>query len=195
MNSKKIITIVLIASSSIYFIINATKQMKKIENNYETVQGDPLKARIYTLNNGLKVYLTSYSDAPRVQTNIVVRAGSKNDPNDATGLAHYLEHLLFKGTSKLGTVDYEKEKVELDKITDLYEVYRQTKDSLQRDSIYHLIDSVSAVASKYACISELDQAHAILGASGTNAYTTHDNTCYITNIPSNQLESWLALEA
>ena len=69
--------------------------MKKIENNYEAVEGDPLNARVYTLDNGLKVYLTSYADAPRVQTNIAVRAGSKNDPADATGLAHYLEHMLL----------------------------------------------------------------------------------------------------
>jgi len=76
--------------------INAKEQMNKIENNYETVANDPLKARIYTLNNGLKVYLTAYADAPRMQTNIVVCAGSKNDPADATGLAHYLYHMLFK---------------------------------------------------------------------------------------------------
>ena len=162
---------------------------------FKKLKGDPLGVREYTLKNGLKVFLSVNKEKPRIQTYVSVRAGGKNDPAHATGLAHYLEHLLFKGTSKLGTIDYEKEKVELDKINNLYEVYRQTKDSLKRDSIYHLIDSVSAVASKYACISELDQAHAILGASGTNAYTTHDNTCYITNIPSNQLESWLALEA
>ena len=174
-------------------------ERKLTENNniysFKKVDGDPLKVREYKLKNGLKVFLSVNKEKPRIQTYVSVRAGGKNDPAHATGLAHYLEHLLFKGTSKLGTIDYEKEKVELDKITNLYEVYRQTKDSLQRDSIYHLIDSVSGVASQYACMSELDQAHAVLGATGTNAYTTHDNTCYITNIPSNQLESWLALEA
>ena len=77
--------------------------MEKIENKYEVVDNDPLKARVYTLENGLKVYLTSYKDAPRIQTNIAVRAGSKNDPSDATGLAHYLEHMLFKGTDVYGT--------------------------------------------------------------------------------------------
>ena len=159
MNSKKIITIVLIASSSIYFIINATKQMKKIENNYETVQGDPLKARIYTLNNGLKVYLTSYSDAPRVQTNIVVRAGSKNDPNDATGLAHYLEHMLFKGTNIFGSLDFSKEAPMLDKIESLYEEYRsyEMDDNLNRDKIWSQIDSISGEAAKYAIANEYDK--------------------------------------
>ena len=110
-------------------------------------------------------------------------------------MAHYLEHLLFKGTSKLGTIDYAKEKIELDKIKQLYEQYRLTGDEFKRDSIYNRIDSISAIASKYACLSELDQAHSIIGATGTNAYTSNDNTAYITNIPSNQLENWLKIES
>ena len=77
----------------------------------------------FDLDNGLKVYLTSYNDAPRVQTNIAVRAGSKNDPADATGLAHYLEHMLFKGTDVYGSLDFEKEAPMLDKIEALYEEY------------------------------------------------------------------------
>ena len=197
MNSKKIITIVLIAASSIYFIINATKQMKQIENNYETVQGDPLKARIYTLNNGLKVYLTSYSDAPRVQTNIVVRAGSKNDPNDATGLAHYLEHMLFKGTNIFGSLDFSKEAPMLDKIEALYEEYRsyEMDDNLNRDKIWSQIDSISGEAAKYAIANEYDKMVTGLGAKGTNAYTSFEKTVYINDIPANQIEKWLKLEA
>ena len=163
--------------------------------NPKVVDGDPLKVREYTLKNGLKVFLTVNKENPRIQTQICIRAGGKNDPSNATGLAHYLEHLLFKGTSKLGTIDYAKEKIELDKIRHLYEQYRFTSSEIKRDSIYSLIDSISAVASKFACLSEFDQAHAILGAKGTNAYTTNDNTAYITNIPSNQLENWLKLES
>src|ERR1700730_15290818 len=81
---------------------------------YETVPNDPLNARNYKLDNGLTVYMTVYKNAPRIQTYIATRAGSKNDPHDATGLAHYLEHMLFKGTDKYGSKDYAKEKVELD---------------------------------------------------------------------------------
>ena len=161
----------------------------------KSVEGDPLNVKEYTLKNGLKVFLSVNKEKPRIQTQISVRAGGKNDPANATGLAHYLEHLLFKGSTRLGTIDYEKEKVELDKIRALYEVYRQANDSVQRDSIYHRIDSVSTVASKYACMSEFDQAHAVMGVKGTNAHTTHDYTAYVSNIPSNQLENWLTLEA
>ena len=91
---------------------------------YDTVKGDPLKARIYTLKNGLRVYLTVYKDAPRIQTAIAVRTGSKNDPSDNTGLSHYLEHMMFKGTDDFGTKDFAKEKVLLDQIEYKFEVYK-----------------------------------------------------------------------
>ncbi|MDX5348937.1 MAG: insulinase family protein, partial [Hymenobacteraceae bacterium] len=124
---------------------------------YETVANDPLKARIYTLDNGLKVYLTDYENAPRIQTYIAVRAGSKNDPADATGLAHYLEHMVFKGTSDLGTQNWEKEKAELNKIEALYETYRKTSDPAQRKKLYAQIDSISGVAANFAIANEYDK--------------------------------------
>ena len=171
--------------------------MKKIENNYEEVKNDPLKARIYTLDNGLKVYLTSYTDAPRVQTNIAVRAGSKNDPADATGLAHYLEHMLFKGTDVYGSLDFEKEAPMLDKIEALYEEYRshELSDTENRDRIWAQIDSISGEAAKFAIANEYDKMVSGLGAKGTNAYTSNEKTVYINDIPSNQIEKWLKLEA
>ena len=70
--------------------------------SYETVPNDPLKARIYTLDNGLKVYMTVNKETPRIQTYIAVRVGGKNDPAETTGLAHYFEHLMFKGSQKFG---------------------------------------------------------------------------------------------
>lgn len=165
------------------------------EYKYETVPNDPLNARIYTLDNGLKVYLSDYEEAPRIQTFIAVRAGSKNDPADATGLAHYLEHMVFKGTTELGTRDWEKEKVELDKIEALYEKYRTTKDEAARKKIYHQIDSISGVAATYAVANEYDKILGAIGAKGTNAYTWVDQTVYTNDIPSNQLERWIELEA
>jgi predicted Zn-dependent peptidase len=121
---------------------------------YDTVAGDPTQTRIYTLPNGLKVYLSVYKNSPRVYTSIAVKTGSKNDPADATGLAHYLEHMLFKGTDQYGTLNYGKEQIELRKIDSLYSVYGQSNDTLKRKKIYHLIDSVSYVASKLAIANE-----------------------------------------
>ncbi|HRG59390.1 MAG TPA: insulinase family protein [Bacteroidia bacterium] len=165
------------------------------EYKYESVKGDLLNARIYTLDNGLKVYLSVYKDAPRIQTYIATKAGSKSDPADATGLAHYLEHLLFKGTDKFGSLNYSKEKVELDKIEALYETYRTTKDEAKRKTMYHQIDSISGVAAKFAIANEYDKMLTSIGAKGTNAFTSFEQTVYVNDIPSNQLEKWLTIEA
>ncbi|MDG2085719.1 MAG: insulinase family protein [Flavobacteriales bacterium] len=197
MKFKKIITISLLIFATAYFVVNLKNQMNKIENNYEEVIGDPLKARIYTLENGLKVYLTSYDDAPRIQTNIAVRAGSKNDPENATGLAHYLEHMLFKGTDVFGSLDFNKEGPLIEEIEALYEQYRNVAmtDTANRERIYRKIDSISAEAAKYAIANEYDKMALGIGAKGTNAYTSFEKTVYINDIPSNQLENWLKLES
>jgi predicted Zn-dependent peptidase len=165
------------------------------EYKYESVKGDLLNARIYTLSNGLKVYLSVYKDAPRIQTYIATKAGSKSDPADATGLAHYLEHMLFKGTDKFGSLDFAKEKVELDKIEALYESYRATKDEAKRKVMYHQIDSISGVAAKFAIANEYDKMLSSIGAKGTNAFTSFEQTVYVNDIPSNQLEKWLTIES
>ena len=197
MSIKNIITILLVVMAGIYLTINAKKENQMIENNYEFVENDPLNARIYTLDNGLKVYLSSYDDAPRVQTSIAIKAGSKNDPADATGLAHYLEHMLFKGTDKYGSLDYKQEKVLLDKIEDLYEEYRAVDmtDTLNRDLIWRQIDSISGEAAKLCIANEYDKMLSGIGAKGTNAYTSNEKTVYINDIPSNQIEKWLKIEA
>ncbi len=166
------------------------------EYRYESVPGDPLGVRIYKLDNGLTVYLSDYKDAPRIQTYLAVRAGSKNDPAAATGLAHYLEHMVFKGTSQLGTQDWAKEKVELDKIEALYETYRsQRNDAAARKRTYHQIDSISGVAAKYAVPNEYDKVMGAIGAKGSNAHTSSEETVYQEDIPSNQLEKWAAIQA
>ncbi|WP_394665109.1 M16 family metallopeptidase [uncultured Chryseobacterium sp.] len=166
------------------------------KNNYEyiTVSNDENGVRIYTLKNGLKVFLAKNSDAPRIQTYIPVRTGSNNDPSDNTGLAHYLEHMMFKGTSKLGTQNWEKESELLDQISDLYEQHKAENDPEKKKEIYRKIDEVSQEASQYAIANEYDKAISSLGASGTNAHTWFDETVYKNNVPNNELEKWLKIE-
>ncbi len=191
------ISLLIIFAVSCY---NKVPQQNSIQQNtqkqfaYETVEGDPLKTRIYTLDNGFKVYLSVNKEKPRIQTYISVNAGSKNDPADATGLAHYLEHMLFKGSEHMGTIHYEKEKVLLDEIENQFEIYRSTTDTLKRKKIYHTIDSLSYEASKYAIPNEYDRLISLMGATGTNAFTMPDQTTYVNNIPSNQISNWLKLE-
>ncbi|MDY6325945.1 MAG: pitrilysin family protein, partial [Bacteroidales bacterium] len=160
----------------------------------ETYQNDPMNVIHYTLDNGLQVYMSVNKDVPRIQTYIAVRVGSKNDPAESTGLSHYLEHLMFKGTSNFGTLDWAKEQVQLKEIERLYEVYNHTTDPAKRKAIYHLIDSVSYEASKYAIPNEYDKMMSMIGAQGTNAFTSTDMTVYQEDIPSNELERWLKIE-
>lgn len=165
-------------------------------NNYEyiTISNDENKVRIYTLKNGLKVFLAQNFDAPRIQTYIPVRTGSNNDPSDNTGLAHYLEHMMFKGTSKIGTQNWEKESELLNKISDLYEQHKAESDPEKKKEIYKKIDEISQEASQYAIANEYDKAISSLGATGTNAHTWFDETVYKNNIPNNELEKWLKVE-
>ena len=163
--------------------------------SYETVKGDPMQSRIYTLDNGLKVYLTVNKEVPRIQTYIPVRVGGKNDPAETTGLAHYFEHLMFKGTESFGTQNYAEEKPMLDQIEALFEEYRTKTDEAERAAIYRQIDSISYEASKLAIPNEYDKLMAAIGASGTNAYTSYDVTCYVEDIPSNQLDNWAKIQA
>ena len=165
------------------------------KHKYETAEGDLAQTRIYTLENGLKVYLSVNKEEPRIQTYIAVRTGSKNDPAETTGLAHYLEHLMFKGTAKFGTNDPEAEAALLDDIEQRYEAYRKLTDPEARKQAYHEIDSVSQEAAKYFIPNEYDKLMAAIGAEGTNAYTSNDVTCYTENIPANEIENWAKIQA
>ena len=162
---------------------------------YQTVDGDMMKTRIYTLDNGLKVYLSVNAEKPRIQTYIAVRTGSKNDPAETTGLAHYLEHLMFKGTKQFGTNNPAAEAPLLDEIEQRYEAYRKLTDPEARKKAYHEIDSVSQIAAKYFIPNEYDKLMAAIGANGTNAFTSNDVTCYVEDIPSNEIENWAKIQA
>ena len=149
----------------------------------------------HTLENGLTVYLSPNHEEPRFYAEIITRAGSKHDPNTNTGLAHYLEHLLFKGTSSFGTVDYEKEKVLLDEITQLYETRSKESNETKRGEIYEKINDISAKAAALAIPNEMDRAYSDMGGKGINAHTWHEETVYKVDLPGNRLEHWAKIES
>ncbi len=161
----------------------------------ETVPDDPFNAKIYTLKNGLKVYISVNKNAPRIQTMIAVKAGSKFDPPQTTGLAHYLEHMMFKGSHDFGTKDWAHESVLLDSISAYFEYHKNEKDKAKKTALYAKIDSFSFEASKLAIPNEYDKMMTSLGAKGTNAFTSTDMTVFINDIPSNGLEKFLDLES
>src|SRR5690349_2789632 len=154
---------------------------------------DPTKTTIHRLSNGMTVYLSPDSQEPSIVAHVAVRAGSRNDPQQSTGLAHYLEHMLFKGTSKLGTLDYEKEKPHLARIAALYADLR--KPGADRDKILHEIDSETQASAEFAVPNELDQLYNRIGVTGLNAFTANDATVYISRIPKNRVAQWARIEA
>ncbi len=160
-----------------------------------TVPGDPMATQMYTLSNGLKVFLSVNHQSPRISAHIAVRTGSRNDPAETTGLAHYLEHLMFKGTKQFGTSNYEAERALLDTIEARYEQYRLVKDPERRRVLYHEIDSISQLAARYNIPNEYDKLMAGIGGIGTNAYTSTDVTCYTEDIPANEVDRWARIQA
>ncbi len=161
----------------------------------KSVSSDPLSIVEHTLTNGLKIFMSINPDEPRIFTQIVVRAGSKQDPADTTGLAHYLEHMMFKGTSQIGSLDWGKESALLSQIAELYEQHRQETDPSVRKALYAKIDVLSGEAAQYVAANEYDKLISALGARSTNAYTSVEQTVFVNDIPSNELAKWLFLEA
>jgi predicted Zn-dependent peptidase len=156
---------------------------------------DPMNVHIYQLDNGLTVYLTENHETPRFYAEIAVRAGSKHDPAEATGLAHYLEHMLFKGNRNIGTLDYEKERVHNERIIELYEQYYQETDPEKRAEIYGAINAESQQAAQYVIPNELDKIYSSMGGTAVNAHTWHEETVYKVNLPANRLEQWAVIES
>lgn len=187
------ILITLTLLSLLIFSYSGVSAQKKY--HFQSFEKDPLGVRIYTLDNGLKVYMSVQREEPRIQTLIAVKVGSKHDPPETTGLAHYFEHMMFKGTPNFGTLDWENEKVLIQRIEDLYEIYRRETDPAKRAALYRQIDSISYLASRLAIPNEYDKLMTAIGSQGTNAATSNDYTIYIENIPSNQLENWAVIQA
>lgn len=156
---------------------------------------DPMAVQIFKLDNGLMVYLTENHESPRFYAEIAVRAGSKNDPAEATGLAHYLEHMLFKGTRNIGTLDYEKEKPHLDRIVELYEQHYRETDPEKRKAIYTQINEQSQLAAQYEIPNEMDRLYNAMGSDNLNAHTWHEETVYQIDLPSNRLDQWAVIES
>lgn len=198
MKLMKLFFVVLLATSIQCVSAQKTYEWKEATAagyTYKYVSNDPIHARFYTLKNGLTVALSVNKTEPRITVKIPVRTGSNNDPKDHTGLAHYLEHLLFKGTDKFGSLDWANEKPLLDKIDGLYEQYNKTTDPAKRKEIYATIDKTSGEAAKFSIANEYDNMMKAMGGQGSNAHTFVEETVYEEDIPSNAVEKFLDVQA
>lgn len=150
-----------------------------------------LKNKTIYLDNGLKVVMCENHDQPEIYGAVYVHAGSKNDPADATGMAHYFEHIMFKGTDRIGTTNWEKEKVYLDSISLMYDKLHETSDPKERKGIQLKINELSIASTEYAIPNETDVILTQMGGKGLNAGTSYDQTMYYNTFPSNQLSKWM----
>ena len=150
-----------------------------------------LQTKTYYLDNGLKVVLCENHDQPEVYGAVYVHAGSKNDPTDATGMAHYFEHIMFKGTDRIGTINWEKEKVYLDSISLMYDKLHETQDPQAREAIQMKINELSLASTDYAIPNEVDVILTQMGGKSLNAGTSYDHTMYYNIFPANQLSKWM----
>ena len=194
---NKLLLFVCLLLTGTNLMAQSTYQWKTVTANgytYKYVTNDPSKSRFYTLKNGLTVILSPNTKEPNIEFRMSVRAGSNTDPRNATGLAHYLEHVLFKGTDKYGTIDWAKEKPLLDKIDALYEKYNKTTDPAQRKEIYKEIDKVSGEASNFSIANEYDKLMTGIGGNSSNAHTWYEETVYNEDFPSNSVDKFLAIQ-
>ncbi len=147
----------------------------------------------YKLSNGLTVLLWEDHNQPDVTGYVAVRAGSMDEPAEYTGLAHYLEHMLFKGTQKIGALDWEKEKPFYEEIIRLYDEYAETTDEAKRAELTKKINEASIEAAKYSTVEDFFVLLDGIGATGVNAYTSYDMTCYHNSFPATNMYKWLTI--
>ncbi len=156
-------------------------------------QSSPLTVHELRLSNGMQVWLNEDHSQPKVYGAVVIRAGAKDSPN--TGLAHYLEHLLFKGTEELGTVDYAKEKIYLDSIALYYNKLSEATDEEQRGVIQKEINRLSLAAAEFAIPNEFDKLITKYGGTKLNAATSYDYTYYHNTFSPQYLRQWAELNS
>lgn len=154
-----------------------------------------LTVESFKLDNGLTILLNQDTTASRVFGAMVVKAGGIHESPDATGMAHYLEHLLFKGTDVLGTTDYAKEKVHLAKIKDLYDDLSATTSGSTRTQIQNAINKESILAAQYVVPNEMTQLLNSIGSTDIGGYTEYDYTIFHNYFPSHEINRWLDIYA
>ena len=152
-----------------------------------------LEVKELKLSNGMTVWLNEDHSQPKVFGAVVVKAGAKDCPN--TGIAHYFEHIMFKGTDRIGTIDYQAEKPWLDSISAQYDLLSQTHDEAERTKIQHHINELSLKASDYVIPNEFNRLISKYGGSGLNAGTGYDETFYFNSFLPQYMEQWCWLNS
>ena len=152
-----------------------------------------LEVKEHKLKNGLTVWLNEDHSQPKVFGAVVVKAGAKDCPD--TGIAHYFEHMMFKGTDKIGTVDYDAEKMLMDSIALKYDELAATEDEAARSQIQKEINELSIRSSDYVIPNEFNRLISKYGGSGLNAATSYDATIYFNTFSPQYMSQWAEINS
>ncbi len=159
------------------------------------------RVKEHTFPNGLKLLMVERHTSPTVAAWIRFKVGSVDERSDERGLAHLLEHMLFKGTKTLGTTDFGREKPLLDKIEAVAQQLMDEKakrakgDTVRIARLEKDLTDLEKEAGKYVVKEEFAQIYNRNGGANYNAYTSKDGTTYLISLPSNKLELWAAIES
>lgn len=197
MNKVTLLALLVLLSNLSFsqIIIKADKNEsdnKEREINFVSESGS---VKTILLENGLKVFVDIDKNRNDIWGAVVVKGGAKGDPADKTGIAHYFEHIMFKGTTQLGTSDYESEKPYLDSIQQMYDLLELSDEETYRKGIFAKIDYYSQKAAKYAVPNEFALITDKMGGENLNAYTTFENIVYYNSFPAHNLNKWLHLNS
>jgi len=149
----------------------------------------------YKLSNGMEVVLCENQFASGVSGVVVVKAGAKHDPIGANGMAHLIEHLVFKGGEKIGAIDFEREKAHLRNIEILFKELHRVKNEKDMLFVKELISAESIKAAKYSNQNEYNDLLKRIGATDVNANTNFDRTIFHSVVPPAQLSNWLTINS
>ena len=152
-----------------------------------------LQVKEYTLGNELTIWLNEDHSQPKIFGAVVVKAGARDCPN--TGIAHYFEHMMFKGTDKIGTTDYKAEKILLDNIADKYDILAETEDPEQRAQLQMVINDLSVRAAEYVIPNEFDRLISCYGGTKLNAGTSYDYTLYFNTFSPQYIAQWAEINS
>jgi len=168
-------------------------EQKKFSLFAANTQNSGIEVIELILENGLTVYLNEDHNSSEIFGAVAIKVGAKNDPSDASGMAHYQEHMLFKGTTQLGTTNWQDEKPFIHSIIENFENLNNAKNLKEQERITQSINDISIKASEFEITNEFNNILRKIGAYNINAYTSFENTVYYNVFPANQIEKWLEI--